>query len=55
MIKLVIHTGDVHIRPNIRLEEYNNQLTRFIEKCKEIASPYDKDEVRIIIARRYIS
>lgn len=49
MIKLVIHTADIHIRNFQRLDEYNEQLMKFIEKCKELAEPYEKDEVRIAI------
>ena len=50
MIKLVIHCGDIHIRNSQRLEEYSEQLENFVEKCKEISQPYDKDEIRIVIA-----
>ena len=49
-IKLVIHCADIHIRNVQRHEEYAQQLERFVEKCKEIAAPYNKDEVRIVIA-----
>ena len=31
------------------MEEYNEQLMKFIDKCKEIASNYEQDEVRIAI------
>lgn len=50
MIKLIIHTADIHIRNVQRHKEYAEQLTKFINKCKELASPYKKDEVRILIA-----
>lgn len=50
MIKLVIHTADIHIRNIQRHEEYAAQLTQFIEKCKEISAPYKKEEVRILIS-----
>lgn len=50
MIKCVIHTADIHIRNVLRHEEYSEQLLKFISKCKEIASKFDKDEVRIVIA-----
>lgn len=50
MIKLIIHCADIHIRNNDRREEYEEQLTKFINKCKEVASPYDKSEIRIVIA-----
>lgn len=49
MIKLVLHTGDIHVYSNIRFDEYNEQLMKFIEKCKELSEPYEKDEVRIVI------
>lgn len=49
MIKKVIHTADIHIRNTRRLDEYEEQLTRFIDKCREIAQPYEKEEVRILI------
>ena len=49
MIKKVIQCADVHIRNYQRLEEYSQQLDKFVEKCKEIAEPYDPDEVRIVI------
>lgn len=48
-IKKVIHCADIHVHNFVRLEEYSVQLERFVEKCKEIAEPYDKDEVRIVV------
>ena len=50
MIKCVIHCSDIHIRNFQRLSEYAEQLTRFVEKCKEIAKDYEREEVRIVIA-----
>lgn len=50
MIKLIIHTADIHIRNFLRHEEYAEQLTQFIEKCSELAKPYKKEEVRILIS-----
>ena len=38
MIKLVIHCADLHIRNFIRQEEYAEQLTKFIDKCREIVA-----------------
>lgn len=49
-IKCIIHLADIHIRNFQRLEEYSEQLTKVVDKCKEIASEYDKKEVRILIA-----
>lgn len=50
MVKKIIHTGDIHIRNFRRHEEYQEQLQKFIDKCKEIVKEYGKDEVRIVIA-----
>lgn len=49
MIKCIIQCADIHIRNLKRHEEYAEQLEKFINKCYEIASNYEKDEVRIII------
>ena len=49
-IKVIIHIADIHIRNFVRLEEYSEQLTKVIDKCKEIATKYEKDEVRIVIS-----
>lgn len=50
MIKCIIHLADVHIRPFIRLGEYGEILSSFLKKCSEVASRYDKNEVRIVIS-----
>ena len=50
MVRCIIHTADIHIRNFLRLEEYSVQLEQFVQKCREIASNYEKDEVRIVIA-----
>ena len=49
-IKCILHLADIHIRNFIRLDEYSEQLTKVVDKCKEIASEYDKEEVRIVIS-----
>ena len=49
-IKCIIHLADIHIRNFQRLEEYSEQLTKVVDKCKEIASEYKKEEVRIVIS-----
>lgn len=49
-IKKVIHCSDIHIKNLLRHDEYAEQLTKFIEKCKEISEPYEKEELRIVIA-----
>lgn len=48
-IKLIIHIADIHIRNVMRHEEYAEQLTKFIDKCKEIIEPYDREEIRFVI------
>ena len=50
MVKLVIHCADIHIRNFQRLDEYNEQLSKFIEECKVLSEPYEQDEVRIVIS-----
>lgn len=50
MVKIVIHCSDIHIRPFQRLKEYAETLSTFAGKCKEIASNYERDEVRILIS-----
>jgi DNA repair exonuclease SbcCD nuclease subunit len=49
MIKCIIHCGDIHIRNFLRRDEYSDQLVKFIEKCKEITTPYNKEECRILV------
>lgn len=50
MVKCIIHCSDVHIRAKLRFEEYAEQLNKFIDKCKEVASNYNQGEVRIVIS-----
>lgn len=50
MIRVVIHTADLHIRNFQRMEEYAEQLSKFTKKVEEIAKNYEPDEVRIVIS-----
>lgn len=50
MVKKIIHCSDIHIKNFLRHEEYAEQLTKFIEKCSDIAKNYEKEEIRIVIA-----
>jgi DNA repair exonuclease SbcCD nuclease subunit len=51
MVKCIIHAADIHIRNFSRMEEYSEQLEKFINECEKIASEYDdRSEVRIVIA-----
>jgi len=49
-VKKIIHCGDIHINNVLRHEEYAEQLTNFINKCKEITASLEKEEVRIVIS-----
>jgi DNA repair exonuclease SbcCD nuclease subunit len=55
MIKCVIHTADIHFHNLIRHDEYSEQISKFIEKCKEISKQYQYDEVRILISGDLVS
>ena len=50
MVKKIIHTGDIHIRNLRRIDEYQEQLNKFIDECKRISSNYSPEEIRIVIA-----
>lgn len=50
MIKKIIHCSDIHIRNIKRHEEYTEQLSKFIDDCKNLASSYNYEEVRILLA-----
>ena len=50
MITKIIHAGDVHIRNFKRLNEYQEQLQKFIDKCKEIVKENGAESTRIVIA-----
>lgn len=49
MIKKVIQCADIHIRNIHRHEEYAEQLDKFIAMCEDIASQYNRNEVRIVV------
>ena len=49
-VKVVIHIADIHIRLNQRMEEYVSVFDKLVEHCNEIASKYEKDEMRILIS-----
>lgn len=50
MIKVIIHCADLHIRNYQRHDEYVEQLEKFTNECREIASRYEPGEVRILIS-----
>lgn len=50
MIKVIIHTADIHIRRTQYHENYEQQFRRFIDDAKERIKDYAYDEVRVVIA-----
>lgn len=50
MIKKIIACSDIHIRNFKHLSEYQAQLQKFIDECKNITSQYKEGEVRIVVA-----
>lgn len=50
MITKIIAVGDIHIRNLKRNEEYQEKLTEFVKKCKEIVKKNGKASTRIVIA-----
>lgn len=50
MITKIIHCADIHIRNFLRLEEYQVQLQKFIDKCREIVNQNGAENTRIVIA-----
>lgn len=50
MIKKIIACADIHIRNYKRMDEYQIQLNKFIDYCKNYVNKYDKGEVCIVIA-----
>lgn len=50
MITKIIHASDIHIHNYRRLDEYQIQLQKFIDKCKKIADENGVDNTRIVIA-----
>lgn len=49
MIKKIIHLSDVHLRNFKRMDEYKEQLDKFIDYCNSIVSEYGNESVRIVI------
>lgn len=46
----IIAISDIHIRNLRRLDEYSEQLNKFVAVCKDIVKKEGKDNVRIVIA-----
>jgi DNA repair exonuclease SbcCD nuclease subunit len=54
MVKLIIHTGDIHIRTYKRHEEYAEAFKKTLKEIRTIVSDYEREEVRIVIAGDYV-
>jgi DNA repair exonuclease SbcCD nuclease subunit len=50
MIKVIIHTADIHIRRTQYHQNYEKQFRKFIDDAKERIKDYAYDEVRVVIA-----
>jgi DNA repair exonuclease SbcCD nuclease subunit len=50
MVTKIIHTADIHIRNLNRMDEYQEQLQKFIDSCKKIVDENGEDETKIVIA-----
>ena len=50
MIKYIIACADIHIRNLRRMEEYREQLLKFIDECQKFVDEHGRDSVRIVIA-----
>lgn len=49
MVEKIICVSDIHIRNLKRMDEYQTQLKKFIEKCKKEVEKYGPDSIRIVI------
>lgn len=49
MVTKIIQIGDVHIRNYRRIDEYQEQLTKFIDICKNIVTQNGVNNTRIVI------
>ena len=50
MVTKIISCADIHIRNYKRLEEYREQLKKFIDECKMIAEENGAENTRIVVA-----
>lgn len=49
MITKIIQVGDIHIRNLRRGQEYQEAITKFIDKCREIVEENGADNTRIVV------
>lgn len=49
MIKKIVHISDIHIRTFQLHDLYRRQFEIFLEEMRQILSPYEYDEIRIVI------
>lgn len=50
MVKAIIHLGDIHIRTFRLHEEYKEVFKTLLNRLRDLAKEYQKDELRIVIA-----
>lgn len=50
MVTKIIHVADIHIRNLKRMDEYQAQLQKFIDNCKEIVKENGAEQTRIVVA-----
>lgn len=50
MVKYIISAADIHIKNLRRQDEYQIQLKKFVDECKEFASKHNPEEIRIVLA-----
>ena len=50
MIKKIIHAADIHIRNIRRMDEYQQQLQKFVDECQNEADKIGSENLRIVIA-----
>ena len=50
MITKIIAASDIHVRKLKRLDETKEQLTKFLNECKEIVEENGADSTRVVIA-----
>tara|TARA_R110000803_G_scaffold74903_3_gene139049 strand:+ start:37013 stop:37828 length:816 start_codon:yes stop_codon:yes gene_type:complete len=53
-IKKIIHCADLHIRTFRMHEEYGTTFETFLEQIRVLVEPYEREEIRIVIAGDYV-
>lgn len=53
-IRKVVHLADIHIRTFKMHDEYREIFNTCLEQIRELVKPYDREEIRIVIAGDYV-